>query len=197
MYVDPRPSFGGNSGEIDIVVLNRESLMPLLFSERDGIFPIEACLYAIEVQSSLESRKLQQLKKCPNTNQYEPVGTLLAFGDQIATDRDAILQRYDLVDSQSPPLVRVGCVSGSSYWYFSLHESTWRIFDDDHNHNAVVRVLGGLANTITNNDWSPVRRGPLQRGKPLDSVGFGHYIIPEGVSRCVPRAIPLDGQDEK
>jgi hypothetical protein len=176
--------------------------MPLLFSERDGLFPVEACLYAIEVKSLLELRhlsetvdkfrRLQQLRRLPNTNQHEPVGTILAFGDRIATDRDAILQRYDSIDSQSPPLVKVGCIGGRSYWYFSSTENSWRVFDDDQDHSAVVRFVGGLANTITNNDWSPIRRGPWQRGNPLASLGFGHYVIPEGVSRLVSRTTGHD-----
>jgi hypothetical protein len=188
---------GGNSGEIDIVVFNREILMPLLVGERDGIFPVEACLYAIEVKSVLERRdigetiekfrRLQKLRRQPNANQFEPVGTLFAFGDHMAKERDAILRHYDSVDSSTPPLIRVGCVVGRAYWYYSAAENTWRVFDDDQDHSEFIRFVGGLANTITSNDWSPIRRGPTQKGMPFSSVGFGHYIIPEGVSRIVPR----------
>jgi hypothetical protein len=192
-------SIGGTSGEIDIVIFNREILMPLLFSERDGVFPVEACLYAIEVKSSLELRhlaetvdkfgKLKQLQKLTNANRFEPIGTLLAFGDRISNNRDEVLRHYDAIDCESPPLVRVCCIGDRGYWFFSSPENSWRVFDEDQDHSAIVRFLGGLANTITSNDWSPIRRGQLQRGNPLASVGFGHYIIPEGISRLVPRAI--------
>ena len=194
-------SEGGSSGEIDIVVFNREVIPPLLFGERDGIFPVEACLYAIEVKSTLERahidetveklKRLQQLRRLPSANQFEPIGTLLAFNDRITNDRDAILKHYDSVDPSVPPLLRVGCVVGRAYWYFRQETRSWGVFDGDADQSELVRFIGGLANTITSNDWSPIRRGPLQRNAPLASVGFGYYIIPDKVSRDVPR--PANG----
>jgi len=47
-------SHGNSSGEIDVVIFNKDILPPLLFNEREGVFPVEACLYAIEVKSTLE-----------------------------------------------------------------------------------------------------------------------------------------------
>ena len=107
VIVDTR---GGTSGEIDIVVYNRDILMPLLYGERDGIFPVEACLYAIEVKSVLDRnhieetiskfRRVRELHRLPPTNSFEPIGVLLAFDDRIdKRDRDAILRAANSADA--------------------------------------------------------------------------------------------------
>jgi hypothetical protein len=197
VIVDTR---GGTAGEIDIVVYNRDILMPLLYGERDGIFPVEACLYAIEVKSVLERnhieetiskfRRVSELHRLPPTNSFEPIGVLLAFDDRIdKRERDAILRVSELADALEVPTIRVGCVAGRAYWYFSHTEQCWRVFDADSEHSELVAFMGGLANTITQNDWSPIRKGPLQRNMPFVSIGFGNYLIPEGISRQVPRVV--------
>jgi hypothetical protein len=55
----------------------------------------------------------------------------------------------------------------------------------------VVRVGNGRE-TETPTSWAEgeaIRRGPFLRGTALQAVGFGDYIIPENVSRDVPRSI--------
>lgn len=187
---------GNSSGEIDIVVFNKDILPPLLFSEREGVFPVEACLYAIEVKSALRPahieetiekfRKVQALTRLPGAHASEPIGMLFAFRDQMSTaDSDAVLKRYNSSDDERVPLVRVGCVVGRGYWSFRENSNSWRVFDGDGNYIEVVSFIGGVANTLTNNDWSPVRWAYLRRGAP--PVPFGHYIIEDAVSRDVPR----------
>jgi hypothetical protein len=142
VIVDTR---GGISGEIDIVVYNRDILMPLLYGERDGIFPVEACLYAMEVKSVLERNhidetiskfpRVRELHRLPPANLFEPIGVLLAFDDRIDKQEcDAILRVADLADASEIPAIRVGCVAGRAYWYFSAIEHCWRGFDADSGH---------------------------------------------------------------
>src|SRR5882724_8559046 len=44
---------GDQSNEVDIVIYNGSVLPPVLYSQRDGVFPIESSYYAIEVKSRL------------------------------------------------------------------------------------------------------------------------------------------------
>lgn len=49
---------GNQSAETDIVIYSRNILPPIMYSERDGIFPIEACFYALEVKSKVTSEEI-------------------------------------------------------------------------------------------------------------------------------------------
>ena len=42
---------GEQSNETDLIIYDKGILPPVMYSERDGVFPIEACFYSIEVKS--------------------------------------------------------------------------------------------------------------------------------------------------
>ncbi len=44
-------SFGNQSGEIDLIIYNKKIIPPLLFNEKEGIYPIESVLYIFEIKS--------------------------------------------------------------------------------------------------------------------------------------------------
>jgi hypothetical protein len=52
-------ALGQKSGQTDIVVYSREILPRILYSERDGVFPVEASLFAIEVKSRLTADEVR------------------------------------------------------------------------------------------------------------------------------------------
>jgi hypothetical protein len=197
-------SEGGSSGEIDIVIFNRDILPPLLFSERDGIFPVEACLYAVEIKSMLRVShleetlskfdKIQRLKRLEGANPTEPIGTVFAFASDVGGSDDDILRRCDDLDPSVPPLIRVGCVAGRQYWYYDVEKDCWGVFDSDEKHHEVVSFVGGFTNTTFKNHWSPIRRGQFltrpDNGLHLEfnrNVFFGAYVISEGRIRMVQR----------
>lgn len=53
---------GAVSAEIDIVIYDRALLPPLLYGSTDlGVFPVEACIYAIQVKSTSSATTLSQV----------------------------------------------------------------------------------------------------------------------------------------
>ena len=54
---------GHQSAEIDVVIYDRSVLPPLLYDEAGlGVFPVEACLYAIQVKSTSSSKDLRDVR---------------------------------------------------------------------------------------------------------------------------------------
>ena len=47
------------SSEIDLIIHSKELIPPLMFNEQLGLFPIESCLAAIEVKSTVNATELQ------------------------------------------------------------------------------------------------------------------------------------------
>src|SRR6266478_341587 len=48
-------SEGGQSGECDVIVYDRDLMPPLLLGQREALFPIESVLFSIEVKTTLNS----------------------------------------------------------------------------------------------------------------------------------------------
>lgn len=55
-------SFEGQSGEVDVVIYNSAVLPPFLYTDASslGLFPFEACVYAIEVKSTMTAASWKQ-----------------------------------------------------------------------------------------------------------------------------------------
>lgn len=51
---------GDKTGEIDLIVANRSTVPLLSLGERDGIFPVESVIYAIEVKSVLKKEHIDE-----------------------------------------------------------------------------------------------------------------------------------------
>lgn len=50
---------GGLSSEADLVIYNASVLPPIMYSAHDGVFPLEACFYSIEVKSRLTAEEVK------------------------------------------------------------------------------------------------------------------------------------------
>jgi hypothetical protein len=182
-------SSGTMSAETDIIIYSRQTLPPLLFETNFGIYPVEACIYAIEVKSKLTASELQstiekfkrlrELIYLPpfRDNLYKPVGgtvppvipLLFAFSSDLSASGKDELERYRSLDQEADtyPIVPVFCVAGRGYWWFKPNEPAekWIKYLPTEDNEEVVELIGGIANTI------PDR--VAAKGHPR----FGEYII--------------------
>jgi hypothetical protein len=180
-------SRGHTSAETDVVVFSRQTLPPLLFESGFGVYPAEACVYAIEVKSKLTARelfstidkfrRLRALEYLPATLDYAyrsvagptpPVIPLLFAYDTDLADKEE-LERYRELDDEADtnPAVPVFCIVGRGYWWFHAREPAekWIKHSPTNEHDEVIELIGGIANTI------PDRI--VAKGRPR----FGEYFI--------------------
>jgi len=177
------------SAEVDVIIYSAATLPPLLLDAGFGVYPAEACIYAIEVKSTLTAdqlrdainkhRQLQQLRYLPSTvNQiYQPVGNpsppvipaLFAFASDLVPEGKSELERYRELDpaADTRPAIPVLCVAGRGYWWYKPNEPAekWINHLPTDDSEEVIDFLGGVANTIPDQIFL--------KGRPR----FGHYII--------------------
>lgn len=182
-------SHGHLSRETDVVVYCAATLPPLVIETGFGVYPAEACIYAIEVKSILTAnqfkdaidkyRDLRDLQYLPSamSKTYEPVGpssppvipALFAFQTDLAAGGKDELTRYRELDDEADanPTIPVFCVAGRGYWWFKPNEPAekWIYHLPNDQHEEVLEFIGGVANTVPDQI--------LSKGRPR----FGHYII--------------------
>lgn len=140
-----------------------------MYSDRDGVFPVEACFYAIEVKSVLTAqeiddtiRKMRTLQALRyQSGEYDDKGvainhqlrsvvpTLFAFESDLspnASDGARYLQRD--AESHSNPALRVVCVVGRGYWRFDAANGKWLFHEPSSDSDEVIDFLSGIANTL-------------------------------------------------
>jgi hypothetical protein len=173
-------SKGGYSAECDVIVYNRAILPPILYDEKVGLFPLEACIYAIEVKSTLtseelddtirKSRKLWSLTPMAEGD-FRPRPALFAFNSDLTSKSE--LERYLEKDPQpyaapnsNPnPACLITCVVGRSYDFWHGEKSAWRSTPRQDEFDEVVGFLSGVVNTL-------VRYTEGRKGLP-----FGLYLM--------------------
>lgn len=182
---------GNQSKEVDVVIYNRNILPSLLYSESEGIFPIESCIYAVEIKSTLRAADVRdaiEMAKSMESMRYvsgiydefdkpvqhtlkKAVPVLFAFDSDLSESGKSELERYGELDSEfkSNPAVRVICVVGRGYWYFSEHQKAWIMCPPTEAYDEVVDFLAGTLNTIPDT--------VISRGRPR----FGNYLMAEGI----------------
>lgn len=182
-------SYGHLSSEVDVVIFSAATLPPLLFDAGFGVYPAEACIYAIEVKSVLSAnqlkdaiekhRLLKQLQYLPSAlnNIYQPIGppspavipVLFAFGSDLAPDGKGELARYRELDPEADinPVIPVLCVAGRGYWWYKPNEPAekWINHLPTEDNEEVVDFLGGVASTIPDS--------VVLKGRPR----LGHYLL--------------------
>jgi hypothetical protein len=179
-------SEGNLSNEMDIILYSKNILPPVLFDEKTGIFPIEACLYLIQVKTVLTAKELKKAienakslerLKPIQTNYYYgnakkenvptplPVYLLFAFDSDLKNDKTEF-ERYLECDNEGTvkPTIKVFCVMGKGYWYLD-NDKKWYKFDATENYDEVISLLGGVTNTL------PIIMA--MKGRPP----FGKYLI--------------------
>ncbi len=183
-------SLGHLSAETDIIIYSRLTLPPLVYGHSTGLFPVEACIYSIEVKSTLTAaelkdslekvRKLRSLKYLNSfypLNFINPIGppssfvipALFAFSSDLVLDQLSEIERYRKYDSNadSAPLIPVLCIPKRGYWWFKPDEpdKKWICHPPTSDFDEIIDFIGGLANTI------PIQI--IKKGQPQ----YGNYII--------------------
>ena len=178
------------SAETDLIIYSRLTLPPLIYGHSTGVFPVESCIYAIEVKSQLNAtelktsiekfkrlRTLQYLESFYPLNFVNPIGpacsfvipVLFAFTTDLSESGKTEIQRYRENDDTADisPIIPVFCVPGRGYWWFKANEpdKKWIHHPPSGEHDEVIDFIGGLANTI------PVEA--IKKGHPY----YGNYII--------------------
>jgi hypothetical protein len=173
-------SRGQESGQTDIVVFDKSVLPPELFNESEGLFPIEASAYAIEVKSQINSQELKDsLAKAkrlwtlyPLVDGFRPIPAIFAFGSDLkGVGMVDELERYAKVDPRwfEFPAVRVICIANKGYAYFESKENAarWNYLNSDGKSCEMANFLGGLANTLPD----------FRKNRTASFVRYGQYLL--------------------
>jgi hypothetical protein len=183
-------SQGSLSSETDLVIFSRSTLPPLIYEHSTGIFPVEACIYAIEVKSVLTASELQDsLEKIQRLktlrylysfyplNFVRPIGppssivipALFAFSSDLSPEGLSEIERYRKHDASAntSPLLPIICIPGRGYWRFGATESgpRWLCHSPTPEYDEVIDFIAGISNTIPEEIW--------KKGHPF----YGNYIM--------------------
>jgi len=157
---------GKESGETDVIVYSSKLLPPILYSDRFGTFPIDACLATVEVKSELTARELRttlgNARKMPQMKYTSGIydkdtqtvhvavvtRTLFAFSSD-APKKDE-LERYKEHDSgwASCPLIKQFCVVGKGTWSFDTPGRKWYYEKPTAEHEEVVSFLTSVVDQL-------------------------------------------------
>lgn len=183
-------SLGNLSAETDIIIYSRLTLPSLVYGYSTGLFPVEACIYSIEVKSVLTAselkdslKKVKRLKALKYLNSFYPLNfinpigppssfvipALFAFSTDLTQDGLGEIERYKKYDNNADtaPLIPVLCIPKRGYWWFKSDEpgKKWIFHLPTSDFDEIIDFIGGLANTI------PVEI--IKKGQPY----YGNYII--------------------
>lgn len=168
------------SRETDVIIYTKKILAPILFDERTGIFPIESCLYAIEIKSKITAsevkdsiakgeqlRSLKYIHEIYGQSIIPVILAIYAFDTDLVGDGKSEIERYREYDALflKDPVIPVICVAGRGYWYFKHKEKKWVFHPPSPGFDEVVDFLAGVVNTVP--DIINIRGNP----------GLGWYLI--------------------
>jgi len=156
---------GGQSNETDLIIYNKGILPPVMYSERDGVFPIEACFYSVEVKSKSTASAIQDaIEKgkrvlqldYANASANRPLNlspvvlTFFAFDSDLSGSGMSELERYANYDPQwrVTPILQAICVVGKGYWYHNRNDSCWVFHSPTETRDEVVALISGTVNTL-------------------------------------------------
>jgi hypothetical protein len=174
---------GGQSAETDLVIYNRAILPPVMYSERDGVFPVESSYYAIEVKSRITATEVQDAirkgrtisalsypgkPQGPRQHRGRTISVLFAFGSDLA-ESSSELERYAQYDEAwlLDPVIKAICVIGRGYWYYKAEPNAWVFGASTPEHDELVEFVSGIINTLLKNPPSA----------PVSLLG--HYLMQE------------------
>ena len=187
------------SSEVDLVIYNRDLLPPIMYSERDGIFPIESTYYGFEIKSESNATnmkdaigKRQQQLTLHHTNKDRYPGNnspvvwvFFAFDSDLSPGGKSEFARYRELDPswKDDPIIRVMCIVGRGYWYFS-NKKEWIYQRATDTYDEVLILLSQTVNTLMPRILSNSRPKPL----------FGDYLRPPDVE---PDTSEIINQEDK
>ncbi len=182
-------SVGSVSAETDLVIYSRNTLPPYVYGHDVGVYPIESCIYAIEVKSTLTAQeikssisKIAQLRKLKHLYSFYPLNfvqpygppytttipILFAFSSDLSPTGKNEIDRYRENDpaANTSPSFPVICVAGRGYWRFETKRQnpSWLFHPPTTEHDEIIDFISGVSNTIPEQVW--------MRGHPR----YGNYI---------------------
>ncbi|WP_298952740.1 DUF6602 domain-containing protein [uncultured Methylobacterium sp.] len=192
---------GNLSAQTDIAIYAPSVMMPSLF-ERTGFFPIESCLYALEVKSRLTVGGLKntlesasKVRALPlvatdhwgvaadrnppidsvRTRTALPVNALFAFSSDLTGDPIDEMRRCRRLDPcfATLPSLQAICIIGRGYWYFSNDEG-WRHVSATDDLDELMSFLAGIVNTLPQ---LIAAKGRPKFGAYLEKSGNTHHIL--------------------
>jgi hypothetical protein len=155
---------GQLSPETDLIIYSKSILPPIMYSEQEGIFPIDACFYAVEVKSQATASKMkdaiQKAEELVTLNYPKPenepknlsivIPAFFAFGSDLSDSGTTELQRYAKYHPEwdTDPVLRVICVVGQGYWYFNYKNRCWKFLPPTQTYDEVIGLVSGVVNTL-------------------------------------------------
>jgi len=161
---------GFQTPEIDLIIYSKNILPPVLFTEREGIFPAEASFYAIEVKSKATSGELddaigkaREIRKLQYTSgkftvddQAMPhivtpiISLFFAFSSDLKPGGKSELERYKEKDKEADtnPSLNAICVLGSGYWWYKAGNKEWDFVEPSGEIDEVISCISGILNTL-------------------------------------------------
>jgi len=182
-------SVGRLSAETDLIIYSRNTLPPYVYGHNIGVYPIESCIYAIEVKSTLTAQeiknsilKISQLRNLKHLYSFYPLNfvqpygppctttipILFAFSSDLSPTGKSEIERYRENDTvaNSNPSFPVICVAGRGYWRFEnkIQNPSWLFHQPTAENDEIIDFISGVSNTIPEQVW--------MRGHPR----YGNYI---------------------
>ncbi len=186
------------SPQQDVVIYDRRILPPVLFEETIGIFPLESVLATIEVKTTLTAAELRSAYENAKTihgysyqsgerskESGQPVlhdvenaiSAIFALDSDLAVGGKTELERYEELHAIGDSPVRVICVSGRGYWFYT---GQWSYIPPDAEHQETLSFIVGLFETFARVGSTRRRPGlvaylmdvpPIVRGSAQVMVG--------------------------
>lgn len=140
---------GNLSAETDIVIYDRRSIPPILFDDKNGVFPIEAVSYAIEIKSKLTATEcrssIQKDIQLRALSGPPPLSALFAFASDLTAGLDS--NRFmEAQEAFSVPLpIDIFWIAGREYGFF---KNGWKVLPPQDGNAEIVSFLVGIMNTM-------------------------------------------------
>jgi len=188
-----RSPLGKHKVEDDILIVDRETIPPLLLSEAEGIVPVESVLARFEVKSTLTASELRDaldgamlfnsLKNALGSADLLGSAALrcvfafdtdLAIGGKSEFERLSELVEQAGADIKNPPIVAL-CVVGRGFWCH-MNDGTagrWMQCTATADHNEVLSMLGVVMNSL-----------PALRAKRASARLGSHVVDPNDFVPC-------------
>ena len=147
-----------------------------MYSDRDGIYPIESMYYTFEIKSessagnlddAIEKTRqiiaLDHFEKGSYRGNKSPAGMVsCAFGSDLSPEGKSEFDRHKELDSiwKDDPVIKVMCVVGRGYWYFSA-ENRWLYQPATSTFDELLILVSHIVNTLVRRPLVSDRPAPL------------------------------------
>lgn len=170
---------GRQSDQTDVIIYSKSILPAFLYSSASnlGLYPAEACIFAIEVKSIVNAAEVKDaLKKASQLRTLEyssgiyddldrpihhitsrVIPMLFAFGSDLTENGKSEIERYMELDTHAEynPLIHLICVVGKGCWSFKIIPSQdnsrlckWAYLEPSSDYNEVLGFLGRAINSL-------------------------------------------------